>query len=63
MDNKSLYDKILEASNIIARKARNSGNYIIISSQVAQAFNNNLWNISRSQIRKEKIRKIWVNIY
>jgi len=24
MDNKSLYDKILEASNIIARKARNS---------------------------------------
>lgn len=60
MDNKSLYDKILEESNIIARKARNSGNYIITSSQVAQAFNNNLL---RSHIRKEKIRKIWVNIY
>lgn len=55
MDNKSLYDKILEASNIIARKARNSGNYIITSSQVAQSFN--IWN--RSQIRKEKIKKIF----
>lgn len=57
MDSKYLYDKILEASNIIARKSRNSGNYIITSSPVGMT----LWDVSRSQIRKEKIRKIYEN--
>ena len=57
MDSKYLYDKILEASNIIAIKSRNSGNYIITSSPVGMT----LWDVSRSQIRKEKIRKIYEN--
>ena len=55
-----LIDKILKAANIIAKKSREpNGNYIIVSSNVANMMNGLIFE--KNNKRMEKIKKIFKN--
>ena len=59
MENSDLYQKILEASNIIAQSSRRaSANYMVISPSVADMIQE-VYNEEKSTWRKEKIKKIF----
>ncbi len=56
MFNKSLYDKIIEASDIINQRGRKgAGNYITVPSNIANIISNRF----RNSRRKEKIYRIY----
>ena len=54
-----LYNKILNASNIIAQNSRASGSFMIVSSQVADALN----GIDKQEQRKKKIKRLLNDFY
>jgi transcriptional antiterminator NusG len=59
LENSDLYQKILEASNIIAKSSRKpSANYMVISPSVADLIQE-VYNEEKSTWRKEKIKKIF----
>jgi len=52
MTNKSLVDKLLEASQKINKSSlRGSGNYIVV--------NPNILNMAKKSLRKEKIKRLF----
>ena len=55
MTNKSLVDKLLQASALINNKStRGSGNYITVNSTITDI----IYKIDRPKIRKKKIKRL-----
>jgi hypothetical protein len=59
MEQHELYNKILNASNNIAQKQRNSGDFMIVSSQVADVLN----GFEKQEQRKKKMKRILNDLY
>ena len=58
-DAKSLYDKILKASEVINKSSRRSpANYMVVSQSVADIIQE-VYNKEKAGWRKEKIKKIF----
>jgi len=58
-DQRDIYQKILEASNIIAQSSRrSSANYMVTSPDVADMIQD-IYNQKKSRWRKEKIKKLF----
>ena len=55
---KSLYDKILKASEVIHKSTKGSANYIVTSPSVADMIQE-VYNKEKAGWRKEKIKKIF----
>jgi hypothetical protein len=56
MTNKSLVDKLLQASALINNKStRGSGNYITVNSTITDI----IYKIDRPKIRKKKIKRLF----
>jgi len=58
-DSKSLYDKILKASEVINKSSKRSpANYMVVSQSVADIIQE-VYNKEKAGWRKEKIKKIF----
>jgi len=59
MEQYELYNKILNASNIIAQKTRNTSDFMIVNSHVADVLN----GINKQEQRKKKMKRILNDLY